>query len=244
MIQTLAALLFAHVFADFVLQTRFTAENKRRLPVLLMHGAIVLAMAEAALGRVDAWEVPALALLHIGTDWLKARFAPARSLGAFLADQGAHLAALAALAVWRPDLWAGGLWARLAGEGPLLAALPAAMALAAGLLIATRAGGFAVGFLMAPWAGGDLPKGLANGGKLIGILERGLIFVLVMVGQPAGIGFLVAAKSVLRFETTSKDQSAGEYVIIGTLASFGWALVAAYATRALIAALGFPPGDP
>ena len=69
--------------------------------------------------------------------------------------------------------------------------------------------------------------------------ERGLIFLLLMVGQPTGVGFLIAAKSVLRFDTTAKDQSAGEYVIIGTLASFGWALLCAYGTLALLAHL--PP---
>lgn len=228
---TFAALLLAHVLADFVFQTRWMVLNKRRFPVLLLHGAVVLALMQAALGRADAWELLALALLHMAIDVAKARMAVA-GLGAFLADQGAHLAALAALAVLRPDLWAGGAWAGFVW-------LPGLMALLAGAILATRAGGFAVGLLMAPWAGDDLPKGLTNGGKLIGLLERGLIFLLVMVDQPAGIGFLIAAKSVLRFETTSKDQRAGEYVIIGTLASFGWALVAAYATQALIAAL--PP---
>lgn len=228
---TFAALLLAHVLADFVFQTRWMVLNKRRFPVLLLHGAVVLALMQAALGRADAWELLALALLHMAIDVAKARMAVA-GLGAFLADQGAHLAALAALVVLRPDLWAGGAWAGFVW-------LPGLMALLAGAILATRAGGFAVGLLMAPWAGDDLPKGLTNGGKLIGLLERGLIFLLVMVDQPAGIGFLIAAKSVLRFETTSKDQRAGEYVIIGTLASFGWALVAAYATQALIAAL--PP---
>jgi hypothetical protein len=233
MIETLAALLFAHVIADFVLQTGYIAGNKRRAPVLLLHGAIVLLAAQAALGRVDLWELPALAALHALTDWLKARFAPP-GLAAFLGDQCAHVAILAALAVWRPDLWAGGLWAGLGADW-----LPALMALIAGAILTIRAGGFAVGMLMAPWANDDLPKGLTHGGTLIGLLERGLIFLLVMVNQPAGIGFLVAAKSVLRFETTSKDQRAGEYVIIGTLASFGWALIFAYATRLLMGAL--PP---
>ena len=236
---TFAALLLAHVLADFVFQTRWMVLNKRRFPVLLLHGAVVLALMQAALGRADAWELLALALLHMAIDVAKARMAVA-GLGAFLADQGAHLAALAALVVLRPDLWAGGAWAGFVW-------LPGLMALLAGAILATRAGGFAVGLLMAPWAGDDLPKGLTNGGKLIGLLERGLIFLLVMVDQPAGIGFLIAAKSVLRFETTSKDQRAGEYVIIGTLASFGWALVAAYATQALIAALppiGIPAAIP
>ena len=239
MIETFAALLLSHVLADFVFQTRWIVLNKRRFPVLLLHGAIVLALMQAALGRVDAWELLALAMLHMLIDGVKARLA-APGLSAFLADQGAHLAALAALAALRPDLWAGGAWA-----GVLW--LPGLMSMVAGAFLATRAGGFAVGLLMAPWADDDLPKGLTNGGKLIGLLERGLIFLLVLVHQPAGIGFLIAAKSVLRFETTSKDQRAGEYVIIGTLASFGWALLAAYATQALMAALppiGIPAAIP
>jgi hypothetical protein len=32
----------------------------------------------------------------------------------------------------------------------------------------------------------------------------------------------------MRFGTTTKDQRASEYVIIGTLASFGWALAVSY----------------
>lgn len=239
MTETFAALLLAHALADFVFQTRRIALDKHRPPVLLLHGAIVLALAQGALGRVDAWEVLALALAHAAVDGLKARLA-APGLGAFLADQATHVAMLWALALWRPDLWAGGLWAGLGW-------LPALMALAAGAILATRAGGFAVGFLMRPWAGVELPRGLANGGLLIGLLERGLIFLLVMVDQAAGIGFLIAAKSVLRFETTSRDQRAGEYVIIGTLASFGWALIFAFATKALMQALppiGIPSAIP
>jgi len=54
-----------------------------------------------------------------------------------------------------------------------------------------------------------------------------------VIGQPTGIGFLIAAKSLLRFEAT-KEQKASEYVIIGTLTSFGWALAVSSATMALI----------
>ncbi len=226
MIETFTALLFAHVLADFVFQTGWIAANKQRIGVLALHGLIVLATVVVATGRIDAPELAALALVHLVIDWIKGRF-PEAGLTAFLADQGAHIATLVVLAVLRPGLWAGGIWAGVDW-------LPALMATFAGLLLATRTGGFAVGLLMRPWAGVELPTGLTNGGKLIGILERGLIFLLVMVGQPAGIGFLIAAKSVLRFETTSKDQRAGEYVIIGTLASFGWALVFAYGTAWLL----------
>lgn len=65
--------------------------------------------------------------------------------------------------------------------------------------------------------------GLKNGGRMIGQLERALIFLLILTGQPAGIGFLVAAKSILRFEE-AKKQPVAEYVLIGTLLSFTLAI--------------------
>ena len=58
---------------------------------------------------------------------------------------------------------------------------------------------------------------------MIGLLERGLIYLMFIAGQPAGIGFLIAAKSILRFDAASNNAKA-EYVIIGTLASFSWAI--------------------
>lgn len=239
MIETFTALLLAHVLADFLLQSRWMVANKRRPAALALHGLVVLVTTAAALGRIDAWEIAALAAAHIVIDALKTFLTP-RGLASFLGDQAAHLATLVAVAALAPALWAGGIWAPLAWA-------PGAMALVGGLILATRAGGFAVGFLMAPLAVEDLPRGLAGGGMLIGMLERGLIFLLVMVGQPAAIGFLIAAKSVLRFEVSSRDQRAGEYVIVGTLASFGWALAVAYATLALVAHLppiGILPRNP
>ncbi len=226
MIETFAALLLAHAVADFLLQTSGMVATKRSPRTLLLHFAIVLVTAQAALGRVDAWEPLALAAVHIAIDTVKAYALPNR-LASFLADQGAHLLTLAAVALLSPGLFAGGAWAAFPW-------LPGLMAAAAGLILATAAGGHAVALLVSPWDRSVLPEGLPNGGRLIGLLERGIIFLLILVGQPAGIGFLIAAKSVLRFETTSKDTRAGEYVIIGTLASFGWAMVAGYATMTLI----------
>ncbi len=206
----------------------------------MLHGAIVLVTAQIALGRIDAWEPLALAAVHVGIDAVKAYALPDR-LWSFLADQAAHMATLLAVAVFAPMLFAGGLWAGFAW-------VPAIMLLAGGLIAATIAGGFAVALLVAPWSDGHaLPAGLPNGGRLIGILERGIIFMLIVAGQPAGIGFLIAAKSVLRFETTSKDQSAGEYVIVGTLASFGWAMAVSWATVAglsYLPPLGIAPVTP
>ena len=239
MLETLIALFAAHVLADFVLQTRWIVARKTHPAVLALHGALVLLSAQAALGTVAAPGLVLLALAHMAIDALKARHAP-RGTIAFLVDQAAHGATLLVLAIWQPGLWAGGFWSTMSAPAPHL--MLHAMLLAAGFIFAVQAGGFAVGLLMeaqlAPVVT-DLriratttgqSGGLPEGGLTIGWLERGLVFILILAGQPGAIGFLIAAKSVLRFGTVTEDRAASEYVIIGTLASFGWAIGVTLAT--------------
>ncbi|HTX78161.1 MAG TPA: hypothetical protein VMC62_00765, partial [Longilinea sp.] len=49
----------------------------------------------------------------------------------------------------------------------------------------------------------------------------------VITNQFSGIGFLVAAKSIFRFSEISKneDRKEAEYIIIGTFASFLYAII-------------------
>jgi hypothetical protein len=241
MTESLAALLLAHVLADFVFQTRWMVAHKRTPQGLAAHGAVVLVTAVVLTGTVG-WGLLWLTALHIGIDAIKAR--ARRGLGPFLLDQAAHLATVAALALWQPTLWDDGLWADQTR-------LPGVMLLLAGAILATRAGGFAIGLLMEPFAT-KLPadvtaESLPGAGRVIGLLERGLIFALVLLGQPGGVGLLIAAKSILRFGAVRDDRALSEYVIIGTLASFSWALLVAYATVSGLAALpplGIPPATP
>ena len=67
---------------------------------------------------------------------------------------------------------------------------------------------------------------LAKAGRYIGILERLFVFVFVVTNHWEAIGFLLAAKSVFRFGdlTSSKDRKLTEYILIGTLLSFGIAI--------------------
>lgn len=62
-----------------------------------------------------------------------------------------------------------------------------------------------------------------HSGELIGWLERGLILLFVVLAQYEAIGFLVAAKSILRFGEASKDEKS-EYVLTGTLLSLAIAV--------------------
>ena len=68
---------------------------------------------------------------------------------------------------------------------------------------------------------------LENAGRYIGILERLFGFGFILIGQWQGIGLLIAAKSVFRFGDLSraKDRKLTEYILIGTLLSFGLAII-------------------
>jgi hypothetical protein len=63
---------------------------------------------------------------------------------------------------------------------------------------------------------------LRNAGKLIGITERLLVFTFILLNQFEAVGFLIAAKSILRFKDNSTIKT--EYVLIGTMLSFGIAI--------------------
>ncbi len=63
---------------------------------------------------------------------------------------------------------------------------------------------------------------LLNAGKLIGIIERFLVLTFVIINQFEAVGFLIAAKSILRFKDDNTIKT--EYVLIGTMLSFGIAI--------------------
>lgn len=68
---------------------------------------------------------------------------------------------------------------------------------------------------------------LEEAGTYIGILERLLVFCFIITNHWEGVGFLIAAKSIFRFGDLSKakNRKLTEYVLIGTLLSFGFAIL-------------------
>ncbi len=242
MIHTLIALLFAHALADFIFQSGFMVRHKANFFVMLAHIAIVGGLSYAALGFNAIWAVAIVTSLHLLMDFIKTYFLP-QKLWSYLLDQSIHLLVIIAVASQFADAYAGGVWgSRAFWESTpdwlttipesWLTALPLSMLLITGLVYATRAGGFAVGLFMQPLAP-DNTAGIPQAGAIIGNLERGLAFLFILSGQPGNLGFLIAAKSVLRFGAASNDRAVSEYVIIGTLASFGWAFGVALITAAL-----------
>ncbi|BAO56575.1 hypothetical protein NMS_2566 [Nonlabens marinus S1-08] len=77
---------------------------------------------------------------------------------------------------------------------------------------------------------------LKNAGNWIGIIERLLVFIFIVVGQFGAVGFLLAAKSVFRFGDLNREHNMKltEYVLIGTLLSFGIAILTGLAFQKLV----------
>jgi hypothetical protein len=74
-----------------------------------------------------------------------------------------------------------------------------------------------------------------NRGRIIGLFERGIIYLLVLLGQYAAIGFVLAAKSFTRFKELDQRDFA-EYVLIGTLLSSMVAVAAGLIVKTVLAA--------
>lgn len=77
---------------------------------------------------------------------------------------------------------------------------------------------------------------LPDAGKFIGFLERLLVLTFILAGHWEAVGFLLAAKSVFRFGNLkeSHDRKLTEYVLIGTLLSFGIAIGISILTTVLL----------
>jgi hypothetical protein len=114
-----------------------------------------------------------------------------------------------------------------------------ALKIAAGLVLQVWCGSLVLGICLRPFlrqieqtrteTEASTSRGFADGGKVIGYLERILIYVFVLAGELAAVGFLVAAKSILRFGELkdSEHRMESEYIIIGTLASFAYGIAVA-----------------
>ncbi len=217
-----ALLLAAHALGDFALQPGWLVARKSRWPYLLLHAWIHALVAYIILQDWADWQAPLFVFgAHTVIDSCKSRMPDTAKW--FAIDQLLHVLSLLLLA------W---LLVRFGILSQFTGAAYQPVVLFAGLILTVRGSGF----LIEKFANRLIQQnqleidGLIEGGKWIGLFERALIFLLVFIDQPAGIGFLVAAKSILRFEE-SRQQKLAEYVLIGTLLSFSLAIALSYLTK-------------
>jgi hypothetical protein len=235
-------LLTAHVVADFLLQSRRDVARKHHLSVLFRHSAVHGILSYFLVGAWAAiWLPISVAFVHAIIDWYKTRFGEP-NLRWFAGDQVAHVLTLAMLAAVGASGGTTSEWA-----GPETAFLLPIMLTITGAIVAIRVGSMVLNLALAPYLAvmrdriGEeaLPdvRGFDRGGQTIGYLERALIYVFILAGQPGAVGFLVAAKAFLRFGEIRKEENRleAEYIIIGTLGSFAFATIVAYVVVALLA---------
>jgi Protein of unknown function (DUF3307) len=234
MAATLAALLTAHLLGDFILQTDWMVGRKRRIWILVLHVVVVTSATYLLLGTFDWRILLAIFLTHFVMDAIKVYWL-SDSLAPFLADQFVHLAVLAGLACCFPDAAKDGWW--IAGMKPGLSKWYfASLCCVSGFILCVPAGGILIAKLIRRFTeeirDNDL-SGLRQGGQYIGWLERMLVMLLLLIDQPNGIGFLIAAKSILRFGEIkdASQRKVAEYIIIGTFLSFAWALLISVLTQ-------------
>jgi hypothetical protein len=225
----LVLLVSGHLLADFLLQNQGMADAKgERAGLMLLHGLLTLVTQLVVL--FPLWSVRtllviiALGLLHVLQDSVKARLerGSRRPLLIFTADQLLHGATL--LLAWlalRPGLPEARALFLL--PSTWLAPYTACLLVAAGLAFNTGGGTAIVRKLLERYPTA-LP-GIAEGGRdkyamgrTIGVLERLLVFVLVLLNQWAALGLVLAAKSIARFKELERQVFA-DYYLIGTLTS-------------------------
>lgn len=222
----LVKLILAHFIGDFLLQptswVKEKEERKIKSPKLYLHVGIHLLLYFLVMWDLTLWYIPIIiAVSHLIIDAWKLSFQNYKNRRLFFfLDQLFHILVLFAVYFsffetnfsWHfpPTLW-------IYITGALFLTTPAS------IMIKTLIS------VYRPKTEIEKNESLDNAGQYIGILERLLVFVFIATGHWEGVGFLIAAKSIFRFSdlTQSKDRKLTEYILIGTLLSFGIAILTA-----------------
>ena len=229
------ALLTAYLIGGFLLPAQFP-KHTRPAWAAVLRGAVVASASGLLLGAFH-WPVLLIVFLTVATMAAIGLRARSDSAARFIVDQCVHLFVLLELAYYFPEAAANGWWTRNMAD--LSRWYFAALSCISGIVACVPAGGVLIAMLLAPFTNQirdhDI-AGLTEGGKYIGWLERVLVMLLVLMDQPSGIGFLIAAKSILRFGEIkdASQRKVAEYIIIGTFLSFGWALFISAVTQKAI----------
>lgn len=221
-------LILAHLLGDFILQPNSWVADKEskklKSKFLYLHVLIHTALSFVFLWNLELWWIAvAVGVSHYMIDAAKLSFQTIKNKkGWFFIDQALHVAVIAGISYYlnefNVDFFKNQNFLKI---------------LMAALFLTTPASIF-IKILLSSWtpvpetAGSLQTESLSSAGKYIGILERLLVFTFIMVNHWEGVGFMVAAKSVFRFSdlAQAKQRKLTEYVLIGTLLSFGMAVLA------------------
>lgn len=240
----LVALIIGHLISDFFLQpmswvndrnTHHFKAKKLYLHVLV-HGvvsAIILAFWEYSYG----WQQLSTVLLSTAAIMLShylidiAKSYSNKGVVPFLLDQIAHITVIITLCIYITDNQS------LIAYVSALATNPKVLWVVCGYLIILSPSAVFIRMMLERLTANFSSEGsLPLAGQSIGMLERVLMLSFILLDQFAGLGFLLAAKSVFRFGdlSASKDKKLTEYVMLGTLLSVSVTLFVGLAVNSLI----------
>lgn len=229
-------LLCAHLIGDFVLQpNRWVAQKEKeglRSPLLYLHALVHGLLAWLLVWQADFWAYAmGITVIHLLIDAVKSslhRHYPEHPKTWFLLDQALHLLVLA------------GVWSWYTESPVSLQQLPLNWVLLTAYLFVTTPASILIKVLLGHWKvlatkAAQSDQGLARAGAWIGVLERLMVLTFILTNHWEAIGFLLAAKSVFRFGDlkNSKEVHLTEYILIGSLLSFGVAIVVGLLVRNL-----------
>lgn len=232
----LLAQLIAHIVADFFAQPECFSREKQNKHIksyhIYVHALIVFV---AALGMTFTcgfmWYALAIAIIHLGADILKCMIERKLKKNIndelftnhyiFFADQVFHLIVIYGVV---------SMYNSKNGYIPACLDIFTTHQLLAmaGLLLCMKPSNILIRNCLSSLNlyGKEKSKedrnDLERAGRWIGTIERIMAMALVMLQQYTAIGFIIAAKSVLRYNDSRTGKT--EYVLIGTLLSFGIAL--------------------
>lgn len=222
----LIKLLIAHVLGDFVFQPSSWVEGKRKntykSKYLYFHGLIHLFALVVLLGFDWSYWLSILILVgsHLLIDLIKINLDKRlneRLL--FVLDQILHLLVIIGVVYINEPFEISLRW--INSPEILLSILA--------ILFITFVSSILMKIIMSKWVMKEdkTSDSLKNAGQYIGVLERLFIFIFIILDQWSAIGLLITAKSVFRFSDLSraKDRKLTEYILIGTLMSFGLAII-------------------
>ena len=221
----LLRLIVAHLLTDFVLQptawVNHKKQKKHRSGKLYLHVLVAGALAYLFSGLWHNWWLPlAIMVSHFVIDLWKLN--RPETLTYFLLDQLFHI--LVVIALWMIISFnLHTVWNYLTA----LAQNTRFWLIVTGYVLVTWPLGYIIGMATEKWriAAEVNKEGLAKAGVWIGFFERLLILTFIISNQFAAVGFLIAAKSILRFSDKENTQKKTEYVLIGTLMSFAFAAI-------------------
>ncbi|SDL46723.1 DUF3307 domain-containing protein [Chryseobacterium taihuense] len=220
-------LILAHLLGDFILQPNsWVAEKeskKLKSKYLYLHILIHTILSFVFLWNTELWWIAVLTgFSHFIIDAAKLSFQTVKSKKSwFFIDQALHMVVITGISLYFNEF-----------NFEFLKDQEVLKIIMAALFLTTPASIF-IKTLLSSWT--PVPEtqndiqteSLSNAGKYIGILERLLVFTFIVVNHWEGVGFMVAAKSVFRFSdlAQAKQRKLTEYVLIGTLLSFGMAVL-------------------